>query len=80
MYKRQIEQFLLNDRKRKLIEEDVKKMRAESKIEYVGKFGEGTPGAAAASAPAAPATPAPAAPAASTGLSSTDISKGMGLK
>ena len=75
-----IEQFLLNDRKRKLIEEDVKKMRAESKIEYVGKFGEGTPGAAAASAPAAPATPAPAAPAASTGLSSTDISKGMGLK
>ncbi|OGA99043.1 MAG: peptidyl-prolyl cis-trans isomerase, EpsD family [Burkholderiales bacterium RIFCSPHIGHO2_12_FULL_69_20] len=79
-----IEQFLLNDRKRKLIEEDVKKMRAEAKIEYVGKFGEGTPGAAAASAPAlapAPAaTPAPAAPAASTGLSSTDISKGMGLK
>ena len=36
-----IEQFLLNDRKRKLIEEDVKKMRAEAKIEYVGKFGEG---------------------------------------
>ncbi|MDO9283968.1 MAG: EpsD family peptidyl-prolyl cis-trans isomerase [Aquabacterium sp.] len=77
-----IEQFLLNDRKRKLIEEDVKKMRAEAKIEYVGKFGEGAPGAAAASAPAATpaATPAPAAPAASTGLSSTDISKGMGLK
>jgi EpsD family peptidyl-prolyl cis-trans isomerase len=75
-----IEQFLLNDRKRKLIEEDVKKMRGEAKIEYVGKFSEGAPGAAAASAPAAAAKPAPVAPAASAGLSSTDISKGMGLK
>lgn len=69
-----IEQYLLNERKRKLIEEDVKAMRAAAKIEYVGKFGEGAP-AAAASAPVA--TPAPAA---SAGLSNTDISKGMGLK
>jgi len=69
-----IEQFLLNDRKRKLIEDDVKKMRTDAKIEYVGKFGEGAP----AAAPAAPATPA--APAASAGLSGSDISKGMGLK
>ena len=66
-----IEQFLLNDRKRKLIEDDVKKMRADAKIEYVGKFGEGAPAAAAA---------APAGPAASTGLTGSDISKGMGLK
>jgi len=76
-----IEQFLLNDRKRKLIEEDVKKMRADAKVEYVGKFAEGTPGAAApaTAAPPAPApTPAPAA--ASSGLSATDISNGMGLK
>lgn len=80
-----IEQFLLNDRKRKLIEDDVKAMRTAAKIEYVGKFGEGAPGAAPASAPATPApaaapatTPAPA-PAAS-GLNATDISKGMGLK
>ena len=66
-----IEQFLLNERKRKLIEEDVKAMRAAATIEYVGKFAEGAPGAA----------PAPAtAPAASAGLNSTDISKGMGLK
>ncbi len=73
-----IEQYLLNERKRKLIEEDVKAMRAAAKIEYVGKFGEGAPGAA----PAAPATTAPAAPApaASGGLNATDISKGMGLK
>ncbi len=73
-----IEQFLLNDRKRKLIEEDVKAMRAAAKIEYVGKFGEGAP-AAGAAAPAAAPTPA-AAPAASGALSTTDISKGMGLK
>jgi EpsD family peptidyl-prolyl cis-trans isomerase len=74
-----IEQYLLNDRKRKLVEEDLKAMRAAAKIEYVGKFAQ-----AAASAPAAaPATaPAvPAAPAASAGaLNSSDISKGMGLK
>lgn len=91
-----IEQYLLNDRKRKLLESDMKALREKAKIEYVGKFGEGVPPAGApalpgsapaldaapAAAPAAPtATPAPAAaPAASAGLSATDISKGMGLK
>ncbi len=86
-----IEQFLLNERKRKLVEDDIKALRAAAKIEYVGKFAEG-----AASAPAAPAAPnapnaqpaaatpppatAPAAPAASGALSPSDISKGMGLK
>lgn len=94
-----IEQFLLNDRKRKLVEDDLKAMRAAAKIEYLGKYAGG-PGAAAsapaaattpslggtdaAPAPAAATTPAataaPAAPAASTGLSASDISKGMGLK
>lgn len=84
-----IEQFLLNDRKRKLVEEDVKAMRAAAKIEYIGKFAAGAASAPAPSAaatggavaaPAAPA-PAPAAePAASAGLSDSDISKGMGLK
>jgi EpsD family peptidyl-prolyl cis-trans isomerase len=76
-----IEQYLVNDRKRKLVEDDLKAMRAAAKIEYVGKFAE-----AAASAPATSTAPAatpaaPAAPAASAGaLNSTDISKGMGLK
>ncbi len=71
-----IEQFLINERKRKLVEDDVKAMRATAKIEYVGKFAEG-----AASAPAAPAVAAPApASAASGGLNAADISKGMGLK
>ncbi len=69
-----IEQFLLNERKRKLVEDDLKTLRAAAKIEYVGKFAE-----AAASAPAAAPAPAPA-PAASTGLGADDISKGMGLK
>ena len=70
-----IEQFILNERKRKLIEDDVKAMRTAAKIEYVGKFAEGAASAAAA------ATPTPvAAPAASGGLSSADINKGMGIK
>ena len=85
-----IEQFLTVDRKRKLVEEDVKAMRTAAKVEYVGKFGEGAtpaggPASGAAVAPAAtpppaPATTAPAPAAASGNLSATDISKGMGLK
>ena len=67
-----IEAYLLNERKRKLVEDELKALRAAAKIEYVGKF--------AAAAASAPASAAPAAPAASTGLSSTDITKGMGLK
>jgi EpsD family peptidyl-prolyl cis-trans isomerase len=51
-----IEQFLTNDRKRKLVEEDLKAMRAAARIEYVGKYAE--PAASAASA--APATAASA--------------------
>jgi EpsD family peptidyl-prolyl cis-trans isomerase len=75
-----IEQFILNERRRKLIEDDVKAMRAGAKIEYVGKFAEKASDAAAAPPPAAPVlTPAPPPPAAS-GLSASDISKGMGLK
>lgn len=77
------EQALLIERRRKLLEEDVKSMRAAAKITYVGKFAE-----AAASAPAAGAAPAaltggdaaPAAVGASAPLSATDVSKGLGLK
>lgn len=71
-----IEQYLLNERKRKLVEEDIKALRAAAKLEYVGKFAEPAASAAAASASA----PLPLAPAASGGLSASDISKGMGLK
>jgi len=67
-----IEQFILNERKRKLMEDDIKQLRADAKIEYVGNFVPGV--APAASAP----VPAPAA--ASGALSPAEISKGMGLK
>ena len=72
-----IEQFLLNDAKRKLIESDMKGLRTAAKIEYVGKFAEGAASAAAAAAATAAAVPAPAA---SGGLDADAISKGMGLK
>ena len=53
-----IEQALVNDRKRKLVEDDVKALRAAATIEYVGKFADGVrPAAGAASA--APAGSAP---------------------
>ena len=68
-----IEQFLVNERRRKLVEDDLKAMRAAAKIEYVGKFAEGAPAAGGAAAPAAPAP-------ASGALSTTDITKGLGLK
>jgi EpsD family peptidyl-prolyl cis-trans isomerase len=72
-----IEQYLLNERKRKLVEDDMKAMRSAAKIEYVGKFAESPASApAAGTSPAAAAAPAPAA----SGLNATDISKGMGLK
>ena len=76
-----IEQYLLNERKRKLVEEDMKALRAAAKIEFVGKFAQAAASAPAAttSSPATAPTAAPA-PAASAGLSSTDINKGLGLK
>jgi len=50
-----IEQFIVNERKRKLIDDDVKARRAAAKIEYLGTFAEG---AAARTAPAAVSAPA----------------------
>ncbi len=71
-----IEAYLLNERKRKLAEDDIKALRAAAKIEYVGKFAEAAASAPAAAPAAVPAASTPA----SAGLSATDISKGMGLK
>jgi EpsD family peptidyl-prolyl cis-trans isomerase len=73
-----IEQFLLNEAKRKLVEGDMKALRSAAKIEYVGKFAEGA--ASGATAAAAPASAAPVTPAAASGLSADDITKGMGIK
>ena len=74
-----IEQFLLNERRRKLIEDHIKTLRGSAKIEYVGKFVPGAGSPAPDAAGAAPSASS-AAPAASGALSSDDISKGMGLK
>jgi len=65
-----IEQFLMNERKRKLVEDDLKALRAAAKIEYVGDYAKGgarevTPPVPAASE-AAPLLPS-IAPAMSTG-------------
>lgn len=51
-----IEQFLLNERKRKLVDDDLKALRSAAKVEYVGAYASDH-----ASAPATP-PPAPEAP------------------
>lgn len=76
-----IEQFLLNERKRKLLDDDRKALRAAAAIQYVGKFAEGAASApAGASAPAAAPAAAPEAPAASSALDPAAINKGLGIK
>jgi EpsD family peptidyl-prolyl cis-trans isomerase len=70
-----IEQFLLNDAKRKRIEADMKALRSAAKIEYIGKFAE-----VAASAPISGQTPPSVAAPAASGMSADDIRKGMGIK
>jgi EpsD family peptidyl-prolyl cis-trans isomerase len=42
-----IEQFLINDRKRKLVADDLKAMRAAAQITYLGKFADAPKGAPA---------------------------------
>lgn len=95
-----IEQFLINEARRKRNEADVKSLRAAAKIEYVGKYAEAAASGAtlgaglakgqaqgASNTPVTPATPStpstPGMPSASTsasGITSTDINKGMGIK
>ena len=38
-----IEQFMVNDRKRRVVADDLKALRAASKVEYVGKFAASAP-------------------------------------
>lgn len=82
-----IEMFLLNQRRAELVAKDIKAMRDNAKIEYVGKFAD-----LAASAPAGtpaptpdPAVPAvtPAASDSPTGASGpvdNNLAKGLGIK
>lgn len=65
-----IEQFLLNERKRKVVEDDLKALRGASKVEYIGEYAKGgarevTPPAAAASEAAPLTSIAPVMPAGS---------------
>ncbi|MFM2340452.1 MAG: peptidyl-prolyl cis-trans isomerase, EpsD family [Pseudomonadota bacterium] len=76
-----IEQFLLTERKRKLVADRMRALRDSAKIEYVGSFAQ------AASAAAGPVSPAPEAPAplqpgasASDGLDAATLQKGLGIK
>ena len=73
-----IEQYLLNERKRKLVEDELKLLRGGAKVEYLGKFADAA--SAAGTAPLAAAPKAAASAAAGAALSTDDISKGMGLK
>jgi EpsD family peptidyl-prolyl cis-trans isomerase len=52
-----IEQFLLNERKRKVVEEDLKALRASGKVEYVGEYGKGGAKEMSPPAPSAPEAP-----------------------
>ncbi|WKB52144.1 EpsD family peptidyl-prolyl cis-trans isomerase [Eleftheria terrae] len=77
-----IEQFILNDRKRKVVEDEIKSLRQTAEIQYVGKFAEGAPAkGAAAPEVAAASAPAPAGSAAAADNDAAAISKGLsGLK
>lgn len=65
-----IEQFLWNERKRKVVEDDLKAMRSAGKVEYVGEYAKGGAKEVTPPPPAAPEAPpltsiAPAMPAGS---------------
>jgi EpsD family peptidyl-prolyl cis-trans isomerase len=87
-----IEQYLLNESKRKTVEQEVKSVRAAAKVQYMGQFAAkpadvaSAPAAAASQAPAPAATtaqtePAPAAPAApaagASGIDADAMAKGL---
>lgn len=85
-----IEQYLLNESKRKAVEQEVKAVRAAAQVQYMGQFAAkpadaaSAPATAASQAPAAPtaqAAPAPAAPAAppagASGIDAEAMAKGL---
>jgi len=76
-----IEQYILNGRKRELVEKAIKELRSSAKIEYVGSFAEakGQPPAAGPATAASGNATTSAAPA-SDALDASTITKGMGLK
>jgi EpsD family peptidyl-prolyl cis-trans isomerase len=71
-----IEQFLHNERKRKLVADDLKALRGSAKLEYVGKYAASAPVAEVYKAP----TPAEVAASAAATLDVKSINEGLGLK
>jgi EpsD family peptidyl-prolyl cis-trans isomerase len=70
-----IEQFLLNERKRKIVADDLKALRAVSKIEYLGKYAASAPRSESIKAP----TAAEVAASAAATLDVKSINEGLGL-
>ena len=72
-----IEQFLLNERKRKIVADDLKALRGAARIAYAGKYAASAP--AAAEVEKAP-TPAEVAASAAATLDTKTIIDGLGIK
>ncbi len=75
-----IEQFLLNEGRRKRVEDDIRALRAAAKIEYVGRFADAATAERGATQAAAAAAAAPVVVPASGALDVNVINSGMGLK
>jgi EpsD family peptidyl-prolyl cis-trans isomerase len=71
-----IEAFLMNERKRKMIADDLKALRASAKIEYLGKYAGTAPAVEATRAP----TAADMAASAAAAVDVKSINEGLGLK
>ena len=71
-----IEQFLLNERKRKIVADDLKALRSSAKIAYVGKFADAAP--AAAEVIKSPTAAEVAASAAALDTKSINVGLGLG--
>ncbi|WP_310460699.1 EpsD family peptidyl-prolyl cis-trans isomerase [Sphaerotilus sp.] len=80
--KKAIEQFLLSDRKRKLVTDGIKALRGSAKIEYVGQFAAAASASADTGSAVEAPTVAPTPPAgASDALDASALQKGLsGLK
>lgn len=78
-----IEQFLITERRREFVKNEIKNLRTAAKVDYIGKFAEKPASGAAAAAVSAPAPVQAEAPASapSTGLDANALNKGLsGLK
>ena len=73
-----VEQFLLNERKRKVVEDDLRALRTAAKVEYVGEYAKGGANEVKPAPPPAPEAPplmsvAPALPAGSAPVAAPQI-------